>query len=349
MKALILRGAGQVELGERPDPVCGPFEAIVKVKAVSACNTDLQIIDNLIFPPAVGRAVGHEGVGEIVEIGSEVKHFKVGDRIVMPSLCPEFRSMEAQQGWAAFSNGGMCFDWCLERDGVAAEYARVRDVDMVCGKIPDGMDYATAVMMCDVVATAFNGVEHARIPLGGTAVVFGIGPIGVSCVAAAKARGAGKIYAIGTNAYGRDLALKFGADEVISYKDGDVVTQILEKEGGRRVAECIIAGGKGATVSQAYRLCQPGIGEITSVNAFYDDIVISPSDWNSGMETIRFTGYQATGGREMLERYMAFIEHSPSYDPSLIPSHINHGFEELEKTFRQKADSNVYKPVCLLD
>lgn len=346
MRGLILRGPSHVELGERPIPTPGPYEALIKVTAVATCNTDLEIVENVIFPPAVGRFIGHECVGIVEEVGSEVKYFKPGDRIAVPSLTPEWRSIEAQQGWATFSNGGMSFDWCLMRDGVFAEYVCCRDVDMNCGKIPNDVTDLQAIMLADMVSTAWNGLDHTPLHLGDTAVVFGVGPVGLCAIAGVKHKGVSRLFAIGTNPKGVELAKEFGATDIISYKDGDVVQQIIEKNGGR-VDVCVMAGGKGKTVSQAFRLTRPG-GQICSVNAFYDNIVLTPEDWNSGMETKRFTGYQNTGGREMFERYMKFFQYNKDFDPAKIVTDVTYGIDCLEKTLWAKKRRDCLKPVCIL-
>ena len=88
-------------------------------------------------------------------------------------------------------------------------------------------------MTVDMMSTGFYGVEMADVQLGDSVVVFGIGPVGLMAVAGAKLRGAGNIYAIGTRKNCAELAKEYGATDIISYKDGDLVQQILEKEGGK--------------------------------------------------------------------------------------------------------------------
>ena len=186
MKGLLLADKAKVELGEKSLPKPGPHEALIRVTIAAACNTDLEIVENFIMPPVKGRFVGHECVGVIEEVGSEVTYFKPGDRVCVPALTPEWRSIEAQQGWATFSNGGMSFDWGLTRDGTFAEYVCCRDVDMNCGKIPDSVTDLQAVMVSDMISTAWNGLDNTTFRLGDSVVVFGIGPVGLSAVAGVK-------------------------------------------------------------------------------------------------------------------------------------------------------------------
>ncbi len=345
MKGLVLVEKGKVALGERPIPEIGPHEALVRTTAVSVCETDYEIIENLIMPPAVGRFVGHEGVGVIEAVGSDVTYFKPGDRVCVPPVTPSWRSIEAQQGWAQFSRGGMAFDWCLERDGVYGEYFRVRDVDMNCAKIPDNVTDVQASMVTDMVSTSWHGVENTPIMLGDSVAVFGIGPIGLCAIAAAAMKGAGRIFAIGTNPKGVEIAKAWGATDIVSYKDGDVVEQISELNDGA-VDVSVIGGGPASAVAQAIALTRGG-GEVCSLNAYYEDVVIPPAAWNSGMKTQNIRGWQCTGGRELFERYLKMISLG-KFDPAPLATHVFHGLDEMEACLWKKKDRDCLKPVCLL-
>lgn len=346
MKGLILKEKGVVEIGERPIEEPGLYEVLVKTTAVSVCETDYEIIEELIMPPAVGRFVGHEGVGIVERVGEGVEYFKPGDRICIPPVTPSWRSIEAQQGVAQFSRGGMAFDWCLERDGVYGEYIRVRDADMNCAKIPDNVTDVQAAMVTDMVSTAWHGVENTEILLGDSAAVFGIGPIGLCAIAAAALKGAGKIYAIGTNPIGAEIAKKWGATDIVSYKDGNVIEQIMELNGGM-VDVSIIGGGPASAVAQAIEMTRPG-GQVCSLNAYYDDVVIPPSAWNSGMKTQTIKAWQCTGGRNLFSRYLEMISLG-KFDPTPLATHIFHGLEEMEKCLWAKKERDCLKPVCIID
>lgn len=345
MKGLIHTGKGAVELGERPIVHPGPREALVKTTMVATCNTDFEIVEEMIMPPSVGRFVGHEGVGVVVEVGEEVKLFKPGDRICVPSLTPSWDDTETQWGWPQFGRGGMAFDWCLERDGMWGEYFRVRNVDMNCAKIPDSVNDVQAVMVTDMMSTAWHGVDNAGISLGDSVAVFGIGPVGLCAIGAAVLKGAGRLYAIGTNPKGVELARMYGATDVVSYKDGDIVQQILEKNNGP-VDVAVVAGGPQDCIRQAIEMVRGG-GNVCSVNAFYEDVVIPVGSWNSGMKTQTIRGWQCTGGRVLFEHMLAMIE-CGRFDPEPIVTHKFSGFDELEKCLWAKKDHDCIKPVCSL-
>ena len=346
MKGLILKEKGVVELGERPVVEPGPGEVLVRTTAVSVCETDYEIIENLIMPPAVGRFVGHEGVGVVERVGQGVEYFKPGDRILAPPVTPSWSSIEAQLGVPQFSRGGMAFDWCLERDGVYGTYLRLREGDMNGAKIPDNVTDVQAVMVTDMVGTAWHGVENTRIDLGATVAVFGIGPMGLCALAAAALKGAGRIFAIGTNPIGIEIARQWGATDIVSYKDGDVVEQIMDLNGGC-VDVTMVCGGPASAVGQAMALTRGG-GELCSLNAYYDDVVIPVPAWNSGMKTVTFRGWQVTGGREIYERYLKMIALG-KFDPTPLATHVFHGYEQMEECLWAKKQRDCLKPVCLLD
>lgn len=346
MLGLIHKEKGKVELGERPVVEPGPGEVLIRTTAVSVCETDYEIIENMIMPPSVGRFVGHEGVGVVERVGEGVEYFKPGDRVCAPPITPSWNSIEAQLGWPQFSRGGMAFDWCLERDGVYGKYFRLREADMNGAKIPDNVTDTQAAMVTDMVSTAWHGVENTRILMGESVAVFGIGPMGLCAVACAALKGAGRIFAIGTNPIGIEVAKQWGATDIVSYKDGDVVEQIMDLNGGC-VDVTMVCGGPASAVGQAMALTRGG-GELCSLNAYYDDVVIPVPAWNSGMKTVNFRGWQVTGGREVFERYLNMISLG-KFDPTPLATHTFHGFEQMEECLWAKKQRDCLKPVCLLD
>ena len=128
--------------------------------------------------------LGHEACGEIVEVGSLVKDFKVGDRILVAAITPDWNSVEAQAGFP-MHGGGMLAGWKFSnvKDGVFGEYFHVNDADGNLALIPKGMDYGTACMLSDMVPTGFHSAELADIQFGDVVAVFGLGPVGLMGVA----------------------------------------------------------------------------------------------------------------------------------------------------------------------
>ena len=153
--------------------------------------------------------LGHECCAEVVEVGSLVKDFKPGDRVLVPAITPDWNSLEAQAGYSMHS-GGMLAGWKFSnfKDGVFSEYFHVNDADGNLALLPEGMDLGAACMISDMVPTGFHGVELADVEFGDNVAVIGIGPVGLMSVAAAAIRGAANIYAVGSRKVCSDLALE---------------------------------------------------------------------------------------------------------------------------------------------
>lgn len=152
--------------------------------------------------------------------------------------------------------------------GVFAERFLIKDADTTLAKIPEGVSLEEALMCVDVVTTGFTGAEYADIKIGDTVVVMGIGPIGLMAVEGARHLGAGRIIAVGSRPVCTELAREFGATDVISYKDRDVVEQVLSMTNGVGADSVIICGGGDQSFTQAVDMVRYGIGTISNVNYY---------------------------------------------------------------------------------
>ena len=265
MKAFAMLSIGKVGWIDKPMPVCGPLDAIVKPIALAPCTSDVHTVWAGAIGDRHNLTLGHEAVGEIVEVGSLVKDFKVGDKVIAPAITPDWNSLEAQAGYSMHS-GGMLAGWKFSniKDGVFAEYFHVNDADGNLALIPEGMDPAAAVMFCDMVPTGFHGVELAGVEFGDTVVVVGIGPVGLMSVAGAALHGAGRLFAVGSRPKCIEVAKAYGATDIINYRNGDIVEQILDLNHGP-VDKVVVAGGDVDTFDQALAMLKPG-GAIGNVN-----------------------------------------------------------------------------------
>ncbi len=303
MKGFAMLKIGQIGWIEKEKPTCGVMDAIVKPIAVSPCSSDVHTV----WAGAIGdrhdMILGHEAVGEVVEVGSLVKDFKVGDKVVVPAITPDWNSLEAQRGYSMHS-GGMLAGWKFSnfKDGVFAEYFHVNDADGNLALIPEGVDPIEAVMLCDMVPTGFHGVELADVQFGDTVCVIGIGPVGLMAVAGAVLRGASRLFAIGSRTKCVEVAKEFGATDIINYKEGDIVEQIMEKTQGKGVDKVIIAGGNVDTFIQAVKIVKPG-GRIGNVNYLGEGefIKIPRIEWGNGMAHKTIVGGLMPGGRLRME------------------------------------------------
>lgn len=155
MKGFAMLRIGEVGWIEKDRPVCGPNDAICRPLAIAICTSDVHTV----WEGAVGERhnmiLGHEGCAEVVEVGSEVKDFKPGDRVLVPAITPNWSSLEAQAGYAMHS-GGMLAGWKFSniKDGVFSEFFHVNDADGNLALMPEGMDIVDACMLSDMVPTA---------------------------------------------------------------------------------------------------------------------------------------------------------------------------------------------------
>lgn len=284
MKGYAMLGIGKTGWIEKEVPHCGPMDAICKPIALAPCTSDVHTVWSGALGDRHNMILGHEAVGEVVEVGSLVKSFKPGDKVLVSAITPDWNSLEAQDGYPMHS-GGMLAGWKFSnfKDGVFAEYFHVNDADGNLALLPDGMDLGAACMLSDMVPTGFHGVELADIKFGDNVAVIGIGPVGLMAVAGAALHGAAKIYAVGSRKKCATLALQFGATDIINYREGDIVEQILAKNGGHGVDRIVVAGGDVNTFDQAIRMLKPG-GKIGNVNYLGEGDSIGIPVWNGAAE-----------------------------------------------------------------
>ena len=254
MKALRYYGTRDVRYEAMDDPAPqSARDAIVQVSACSICGSDLHIYHGHGFSEDVGFCVGHEAVGEVVEVGSAVSRIKVGDKVMLPAAvgCGACRSCLAGNVANCEFNAGSCYGLSAGLQGSQAEAVRVPAADMNAVKVPDGISMDQALMMTDALATAWFGARRAEIKPGSSVAVIGLGPIGLMAVEAAFVMGAGVVYAIDPIAERRALAAEAGA---VALHPQDALEMIREATQGRKV-ECVIeVVGSDATVDLALRL-----------------------------------------------------------------------------------------------
>ena len=351
MKGFAMLSIGKVGWIEKEKPTPGPFDAIVRPLAVAPCTSDIHTV----FEGAIGERhnmiLGHEAVGEVVEVGSEVKDFKPGDRVVVPAITPDWRTSEVQRGYHQHS-GGMLAGWKFSniKDGVFGEFFHVNDADMNLAHLPKEIPLEAAVMIPDMMTTGFHGAELAEIELGASVAVLGIGPVGLMAVAGAKLRGAGRIIAVGSRPVCVDAAKYYGATDIVNYKDGPIESQIMNLTEGKGVDAAIIAGGNADIMATAVKIVKPG-GTIANVNYFGEgDVLPVPRlEWGCGMAHKTIKGGLCPGGRLRMERLIDLVVYK-RVDPSKLVTHVFRGFDNIEKAFMLMKDKpkDLIKPVVIL-
>ncbi len=351
MKGFAMLRIGETGWIEKERPVCGPKDAIIKPLAVSPCTSDVHTV----WAGAIGgrhnMILGHEGCGVVEEVGSLVKDFKPGDRIMVAAITPDWGSLEAQAGYPMHS-GGMLAGWKFSnfKDGVFGEYFHVNDADANLAHLPDSISPEEACMLSDMVPTGFHGVELADVQFGDTVLVVGIGPVGLMSVAGANLRGASRIIAVGTRQVCRDAAKGYGATDFVGYKDGSIDEQVLAMTGGKGVDKAVVAGGTVETFEEVIKCLKPG-GKIGNVNYLGEGtyINIPRIEWGVGMGHKQIVGGLMPGGRLRLEKLASLLE-CGKLDVKPMLTHKFKGFEHVEDALllMKNKPAELIKPVVIL-
>lgn len=348
MKGFAMIAIGKTGWIEKDKPECGPLDAIVEPICVAPCTSDIHTVWAGAIGDRHNMILGHEAVGRVAEIGSLVKDFKVGDRVVVPAITPDWGTKQSQAGFPMHSSG-MLSGWKFSnyKDGVFAEYFHVNEADANLAHLPESVDPVEATMLPDMVVTGFHGVELADVKFGDNVCVIGIGPVGLMSVCGANLRGAAHIFAVGSRPKCIEVAKEYGATEIINYKQGDIVEQILEQTHGEGVDRVIIAGGDNDTFDQAIRMLKPG-GVIGNVNYLGegDSIKIPRVEWGVGMGHKTIRGGLTPGGRLKMEKMATLMETGKLNTRPLI-THVFDGMEKIEEALLLMKDkpADLIKPV----
>ncbi len=264
MKANCWMGKKKVRVEEVPDPkILNVRDAIVRITSTAICGSDLHLYNGFVPTMEKGDVLGHEFMGEVMEVGPGVTNLSVGDRVVVPfpiacgacdacrnerySLCENSNpnAWMAEKLWGHSPCGIFGYSHMLGGyAGGQAEYARVPFADVGPIKVPSHLTDEQVLFLSDILPTGYMGAEMCDIQPGDTVAVWGAGPVGQFAIASARMLGAERIIAIDRLQYRLDLARnKAGATHVIDYSASDVHETLLELTGGRGPDACIDAVG----------------------------------------------------------------------------------------------------------
>jgi threonine dehydrogenase-like Zn-dependent dehydrogenase len=267
MRALCWYGKEDVRVETVPDPkILNPHDAIVKISSTAICGSDLHLYDAYIPTLEKGDILGHEFMGEIVEVGSEVKNLKAGDRVVVPFTIACGSCFFCKKGlWSACDNsnpnawmqeklygysGAGLFGYSHMMGGYAggqAEYARVPFADIGPMKVPDGLSDEQVLFLTDIFPTGYMAAENAQVAVGDTVAIWGAGPVGQFAIQSAWLLGAGRVISIDKVPERLQLAATKGKAEVINSDNENVVEKLRSMTGGRGPDACIDTVGMEAT------------------------------------------------------------------------------------------------------
>ena len=274
MKATVWKGIQKMEVQEVPDPtILNQSDCIVRVTSTAICGSDLHLYNGFLPMMEPGDIMGHEFMGEVVEVGKNVKNVKAGDRVVVPfpiacgrcnaceakaySLCensnPNAHIAEKMLGHTAAG----IFGYSHLTGGFAggqAEYVRVPFADIGPLKVPDELTDDQALFLSDILPTGYMGAEMCGIKPGDTVAVWGCGPVGQFAIASAYLLGAEKVIAIDRFDYRLKMAREKAGAITINYDEVNSVSEVLKDlTAGRGPDHCIDAVGvEGHTHGVAY-------------------------------------------------------------------------------------------------
>lgn len=243
MKALRYDGPRSISFADMPDPVIEQDrDIIVQISACSICGSDLHIYDGESFTGDKGFCVGHEAVGEVVEVGSAVRSRKVGDRVMLPAAvgCGDCVKCLSGNILQCLNFAQQCYGLGAALQGCQAQAVRVPAGDHNSARIPDGVTDEQALMLTDSLTTAWYGCRNAALQPGAHVGVVGLGPIGLMAVESAFAMGAARVFAIDPVPERRRWAAQLGA-HALSPVDAKAV--IAEATAGQMLDSVIEAAG----------------------------------------------------------------------------------------------------------
>jgi threonine dehydrogenase-like Zn-dependent dehydrogenase len=262
MKATCWYGKNDVRVEDVPDPkILNRHDAIIKITSTAICGSDLHLYNGFIPTMEKGDILGHEFMGEVVEVASEVKNVRVGDRVVtsFPISCGKCFFCQADlfslcensnpNAWMAEKMMGHApagiFGYSHMLGGFAggqSEYARVPFADVGTIKVPDGLSDEKVLFLSDIFPTGYMAAENCDIKPGDTIAVWGCGPVGQFAIRSAFLLGAERVVAVDRFPERLRMAREGGA-ETVNYEEANVYDTLMDMTGGRGPDSCIDAVG----------------------------------------------------------------------------------------------------------
>jgi threonine dehydrogenase-like Zn-dependent dehydrogenase len=264
MRATVWQGKKKVAVEDVPDPsILNTRDAIIRVSKTAICGSDLHLYQGLVPSIERGDILGHEFMGEVVEVGPGVKNLRIGDRVVVPFPIACGACGQCKRGLYSTCENSNPNAWMAEAlhghpvagvfgythmlggfAGGQAEYVRVPFADVGPLVVPDGLSDEQALFLSDILPTGYMGAEMCSIRPGDVVAVWGCGPVGQFAIASARLLGAEKVIAIDRFRYRLDMATsKAGATDALDYEDDSVHDKLMELTGGRGPDACIDAVG----------------------------------------------------------------------------------------------------------
>jgi alcohol dehydrogenase len=265
MKALVYRGPGNKAWEDRPKPaLMVATDAIVRITATTICGTDLHILKGDVPTVASGRILGHEGVGIIEALGTDVINIHKGDRVLISCITSCGRCDFCRRGMYSHCRDG---GWILGNriDGTQAEYVRIPHADTSLYALPPSADDESAAMLSDILPTGLEcGVLNGNVKPGDTVALVGAGPVGLAALLTAQLYSPAEIVMVDLDPHRLEVARSLGATKVVDSSDGKAVEYIMALTDGAGVDVAMEAVGIPATFDICQSIIAPG-GRIANV------------------------------------------------------------------------------------
>jgi threonine dehydrogenase-like Zn-dependent dehydrogenase len=378
MRALCWHGKEDIRFETVPDPkIQDDRDAIIKVTSCAICGSDLHLLGGFVSGMKSGDVMGHETMGEVVEVGKANSKLKVGDRVVVPftiscgecrqcqwgnfSLCERSNPAGAEEAkQVGYPTAGL-FGYSHLYGGFPggqAEYLRVPYADVGPIKVPNGLTDEQVLFLSDIFPTGYMAAENCNIQRGDTVLVFGCGPVGQFAIRSAFLLGAERVIAVDTVPERMALARAAGA-ETLDYTDKELQEKIVAMTGGKGPDSVIEAvglesHGTGGVVEtletkltsmerpfalkQAIMACRPG-GTVSLPGVFINEVSVP-------MGAFVGKGLTLKTGQTHVQKYLAPLMkriEDGEIDPSFLITHtvaLQDG-PEMYKTFRDKKDGCI--------
>ncbi|HRK19116.1 MAG TPA: NAD(P)-dependent alcohol dehydrogenase [Hyphomicrobiaceae bacterium] len=313
MKAAVFVEPGRIVLDEKPVPEVGALDALLRITTTTICGTDVHILKGE-YPVARGLTVGHEPVGVIEKLGSAVRGYTEGQRVIAGAITPSGHSYASLSCCHAQDGAGTAHGWKPlggwrfgnTIDGCQAEFVLVPDAMANLAPVPDGLSDEQVLMCPDIMSTGFAGAESGGIRIGDTVAIFAQGPIGLCATAGARLMGATSIITTDRLPERMEMSRRLGADHVVDISKVDPVGEIRRLTGGRGVDVAIEALGTQATFEAALRVLRPG-GTLSSLGVYSTDLRIPLDAYAAGLGDHRITTTLCPGGKERMRRLMNVV------------------------------------------
>ena len=340
MKALVYLGNKKKVIEERPKPIIqNQSDAIIKMNKTTICGTDLHILKGDVSTCASGRILGHEGIGIVDEIGTNVSSLSVGDQVLISCISACSKCENCRRGMYSHCTYG---GWMLGNtiDGTQAEYVRIPYADTSLYKIPTISDDAF-VMLSDILPTGFEcGVLNGKIQPGSTVAIVGAGPIGLAVLLTAVLYSPSLIIMIDKDKHRLNIAKQLGATHVLDSSSENIVNKIMEiTKGG--VDTAIEAVGIPDTFVMCENIVAPG-GTIANIGVHGAEVPLYLERLWSQNITITTRLVDTTTTPTLLK-----MVSSKKIDPTVLISH-HFDFEDILEAYDTFAEASKTQAIKMI-